>query len=448
MFKNIALIAFLGLALFSCKEATNNGISNVISLDPNLCNIQNEKNQALWGYLNEWYLWNESLDQSTDPDSFDSLQALLDDVKGNNPIDRWSGVKETEQIQNYENGIILSFGFTAFLHEPTSELMVAQVYKQSDAFEIGLRRGDRILEVNDISISLAITEGRFQNGEIWGAGADNTLITSRLQTGEIWGADADGTLITIKWQTPEGEVFMDAMQKRLIEINTVVHRQVYETETANVGYLVFDTFSPPAEHELNSVFEYFLQQNVEQIIVDLRYNGGGSSRLSSQLATQIAGSNVQGNIFSRHFLNALHSNQNFETLFSLNGATNYLELDQVIFLTTQYTASASEMLINGLEPYIDVKLVGSQTHGKPAGFIGAQLCDQTVFAVNIEVANADNFGDYYQGLAVDCAADDTVKTDWGKLNDPLLKEALYLLDKGQCSADGEPSIFAQKPLKH
>lgn len=393
--------------------------------------------------MNEWYLWNDSLDQSTDPDSFDSLQALLDDVKSNNPIDRWSGVTETEQNQNSENGIILSFGFTAFLHEPTSELMVAQVYKQSDAFEIGLRRGDKILEVNDMPISLAITEGRFQNGEIWGAGADNTLITSRLQTGEIWGADADGTLITIKWQTPEGEVFMDAMQKRLIEINTVVHRQVYETETGNVGYLVFDTFKKPAEQELNYVFEYFLQQNVEKIIVDLRYNGGGAGRFASQLATQIAGSNVQGEIFSRHFLNALHSNQNFEALFSLNGATNNLELDQVIFLTTQYTASASEMLINGLEPYIDVILVGSQTHGKPAGFKGAQLCDQTVFAVNIEVANADNFGNYYQGLAVDCTADDTVRTDWGKLNDPLLKEALYLLNKGQCSAGGEPSNLAQ-----
>ncbi len=104
-------------------------------------------------------------------------------------------------------------------------------------------------------------------------------------------------LTALKWRTPDGEVFMDAMQKRSLDINTLVHTQVYETEKGKVGYIVFDRFIKPAEQELNSVFEYFLQQDVEQIIVDLRYNGGGGSRIASQLATQITGRTLRPNGF-------------------------------------------------------------------------------------------------------------------------------------------------------
>jgi C-terminal processing protease CtpA/Prc len=416
LFKQLVAIIVISGVLFACNDNNKNNPSNVIAMAPGQCDIQAEKNQALWSYLNDRYLWNDDLDQTTDPASFDSLQALLDDVKSKNPLDRWSGVADSQKQDDFTSrGEEVGFGFKSFMAQSKQALLVALVYEDSDAFAAGLRRGDKILSVNDKPISEALADGS-------------------LASGNLWGPDDVGTTAYLVWRTVAGETYNGAVEKRKITINTVLHSEIIETESAKVGYFVFSSFIQPSEQNLNDVFEYFSQHNVEQLIIDLRYNGGGSSSIANQLASQIGGSNVRDKIFANYFHNANHSDKNSTELFNINGGTFAMELDKITFLTTGYTASASEMLINNLAPHIDVKLVGETTHGKPVGFSSPKLCDKQLSVVNINVTNSEGQGNFFQGLPVDCTAPDSIAGDWGDQDDPMLNEALYLIDNEQCSA--------------
>ena len=131
--------------------------------------------------------------------------------------------------------------------------------------------------------------------------------------------------------------------------------------------------------------------------------------------------------------NSNNSFSNSDLSFELGQGQEQLNLTRVIILTTEATASASEMVANALTPYIDVQLVGSKTFGKPVGMSINKLCEHRIFAINFQTINANGFGDYFDGLPVDCVAKDTVEHNWGDQRDPLLKEALYLINNNTCS---------------
>jgi len=429
VFGKYLVLLITSLLMMACSEERTINDSVILPEDSELCQYPYERNSALWDYLNDWYLWNEDLESSIDLFAYESPQALMEEVKQNTPLDRWSNITDSKKQDDFfSRGEILSFGFEALLDESKSELIIAQVYDDSDAFTIGLQRGDRLLSINNKLIIDAVNDGS-------------------LESGEIWGQDATGTAAELKWKTPTNEVLTGHVKKRSVKINTVLHSSVISIGHSNVGYFVFSNFLGPSAQELEQVFEYFTQQNVDQLIIDLRYNGGGSSNIANQLASQIAGENVRDKVFAKYFHNANHSDKNVSEDFNLYGANPALNLGKVTFLTTDNTASASELLINALKPHIGVQLVGTDTHGKPSGFKAAQLCDQTVFAVNVTIRNADDEGDYYDGLPVDCSAADTLAADWGDVRDPLLAEALFLLENGVCSNTGQSIDNSQASFK-
>lgn len=422
--KSIFSMLVFCLLLQGCGSETTE--YSIISVNPNVCMNQTSMNIALWDYMDDWYLWNESLDSTTDLNGFSSLESLMNDIKEHNPVDRYSFVMPKNDFDDiFVNATNVGYGMGVKLDELNNELVVSLVYENSSAQIIGLTRGDRIIAINDIDLHQTMASGPFVWSEFW--------------------ADIDiSQEVSFTWRTLEGVIMTKSMIQSEVTTNTVFATTVIESTAGRIGYLVYNSFINPSSEDLNQAFAYFKSKNIKELIVDLRYNHGGTSRMSNQLASQIGGDIIAGNIYNKPTNNANH--QSDIELFNLNGAEHYLNMPRVVFVTSQESSSGSEVLINSLKPYLDVKLVGQKTNGKPVGMRGSQLCEHMVLAITHHNHNADGFGDFFEGIPVDCPAVDSIAGGWGDLNDPMLSEAVYLLENNQCSSNQITDSQALKAL--
>jgi carboxyl-terminal processing protease len=236
---------------------------------------------------------------------------------------------------------------------------------------------------------------------------------------------------------------------KMVEVQSspVLNKKIIETAKGRVGYLTFNSHDYLAEQQLISAISQFRDSNIQDLVLDLRYNGGGLLDVASELAYMIAGpTQTNGKIFEKTIQNdkqtisqsdiaPFYSNSRFS---SAPSALPYLGLKQVTILTSNDTCSASEAIINGLRG-IDVKvnLIGAQTCGKPTGFYPTDNCGTTYFSVQFTGVNHKGFGDYPDGFAPTCpVADDYSK----ELGDPLEKRlavGLSYIANGQCPASGQ-----------
>jgi len=142
-------------------------------------------------------------------------------------------------------------------------------------------------------------------------------------------------------------------------------------------------------------------------------------------------------IMSELLYNDMYSDYNHTVMMVDTPSAADLNLSRIVVITSVSTASASESLINGLEPYIDVVTVGSTTTGKPVGMNAFNICDEHILmAVTFETRNSLGQGEYYTGITPDCAADDNVTKAWGDETEDSLQEAIYYILNGQCSGQG------------
>ncbi len=427
---NILLLVCL---LPACQEGQQEGQqdSPIITMDEQVCREQSLKNIAMWEYMNDWYLWNDALDQNSVLADFLSIDDLLADIKEKNPLDRYSFVVSKQESDDmFVNAQTFGYGMANSTDEMTDELIVNFVFDDSNAQKIGLSRGDRITHIAGNNLSELLSKADFSWAEFW-------LTIEQSQ------------LVAFTWRQLDGTVITREMIQSKVTTNTVFATEVIESEVGKIGYLVYNSFIDPSSEDLNQVFRYFKEQNVDELIVDLRYNHGGTSRMSNQLASQIGGDNVFGEIYNAPTNNANHVSA--VEIFNLNKAEHYLSLSKVVFITTGESASGSEVLINSLKPFLEVKLVGQKTYGKPVGMRVAQLCDEVIFAITHHNHNADGYGDFFDGIAVDCPAIDSVAGPWGSSKDPMLSEAVYLLEHKQCSpylnsATSQKTRLMTKPL--
>lgn len=405
-------ILLLVCALIGCQEDKQDNY--IITMDEQVCHDQSLRNIAMWDYMNDWYLWNDALDQNTVLNDFQSVEDLLANIKQKNPIDRYSFVISKQESDDiFINAQNFGYGMGNSVDETSHELIVNFVFDRSNAQKIGLSRGDRITEIAGQILSEVLTKSDFTWSGFW-----HTIDQSQL--------------VEFTWRKPDGTILSQKMVQSEVTTNTVFATEVIESEIGKIGYLVYNSFIAPSHNDLNQAFAYFKEQNVDEFIVDLRYNHGGTSAMSNQLASQIGGDNVLGKIYNAPTNNANHVSD--VEFFNLNNATHYLSLSKVVFITSGESASASEVVINALKPYLEVKLVGQKTYGKPVGMRMSQLCDEVVFAITHHNHNADGYGDFFDGIDVDCPAIDNVNGDWGSSNDAMLTEAVYLLENERCSS--------------
>ena len=369
------------------------------------CSLEGQQS-TLYKIMHDAYLWYDKVPQ-LDYTAYEDLPDLLEALKYHT-YDKWSYVTTQSSYDNYfEEGKYIGYGFS--ISYTAGDAYLKLVYKDSPAYRAGFRRGTEILEINGLSVS---------------------EIASRQLWGSIYGEREVGVASRFK-VIIEGEQKEITLYKEEVTAYSVLHQSVLERAGKRIGYLVFNAFIEPSAAELDAAFAAFQSAGIEELIVDLRYNRGGRVHIAQYLASLIAGERAAGEIVASLNYNDRYTRWNEAYLFQKE--SHGLDLERVYMITTEESCSASELLINGLTPFVEVTLVGSRTCGKPVGMRGYSFCDKHLSPIQFEVFNADNEGRYYDGLPVACSVADDPKHRFGVSEEGMLAEVLYRMDTGHCS---------------
>jgi C-terminal peptidase prc len=355
--------------------------------------------------MKEWYLWN---DQIPEVNIYDYQQPgdLLDALRYK-AVDKWSYVQDEKTFdQFFTSGQFVGYGFGMKI-DADQNLRVSFVYKDSPMDKQGITRGYKIIKINGKTVTSIL--------------ADNALSTAL-------GEDKEGVQTHIEVQDLAGQTRAFTVAKIAVNMNTVLYRDVREVNGRKVGYLVFNTFIDKSKEELNEAFTYFQTMGVTELILDLRYNGGGNLDIAGHLAGLIASSRAAGRDFVTLTYNAAKQSQNRPYL--LKNVPLNIPLERLFVITSAASASASEAVINGLKPYMPIITIGNRTHGKPVGMNIWRINGYAIVPITFKVANTNGEAEYFEGIAADGLVKDDLTALFGDPAEDCLAQALYYIGHG------------------
>lgn len=369
-----------------------------------------EQNQFVIDLMKDIYFWVDELPATINPNAYTSPEATMADVLFE-PLDRFSGIRD--QAANdafFSDSQFIGVGITLSFTED-NRVFLSQVFGDGPAAAAGLARGDEILEINGSNVTEVILAGD--------------------SVSALFGPDEVGTNVDVRYRNLAGSVLDVSFAKALVTIETVTVADVISVNNTPTAYLNFRNFVEPSFDALRDAFELFAAEGATELILDLRYNGGGLISVAEFLSSLIGGNVTNGELFARREHNQFNTGFNVDTFFT--GEVNAMNLTKVVIITTGASASASELVINGLQPFLDVTLVGEKSFGKPVGSYGYDFCDKTAVPIAFNNVNAVGVGDYYDGFEVDCPAVDDLSQPLGSEFEGLLAEAITVVATGQCS---------------
>ncbi len=368
----------------------------------------------------DWYLWNDLLPAQINIDDYASPEALLDaltsyspDDGTGQPIDQSRGfsfINSAEaDSQFFGEGKYEGFGFS-FRYEASDDIRLTRVFSGSPAANGGLERGQRIVELNGRTIA----EINAAEGVVAVFGTSPVIFTTLSKDG-----------------TPLPPVSID---RDIVTIDPIPLTRIIDVGAGRmVGYMELSTFISTADPVFDTVFASFRANDVviTDLILDLRYNGGGLVSTAELLGDYLGGDVAENLVFSVTRFNADRAPQyDFTEFFERLG--NSMSLSRLVVIATSGTASASELVTNSMGPHVDVAIVGESTYGKPVGQAGFEFCEKILRPVTFQTVNSDGFGDYFDGLPVDCAAVDDLNFEVGEDADPNMIAALGYINTGSC----------------
>lgn len=409
----IARKLFLALLLILAIQACNRDEETVTDIEI--------VNSSIFDLMKQVYLWYDHL-PGLNPAMYSSPEELMENIRYST-YDKWSAViSKTEYNQYFEEGQMIGHGFLIGLDD-SDNLRIAFVYRSTEASDKGVSRGWIIQTVN---------------GTAANAGNVNDLLGDAKQ----------GISNAIGFLNNQGETVQITLTKEEIALTPVLHAEVLAHLEKKIGYLVFQDFIDTAKVELDEAFTTFLSEGIDELVVDLRYNGGGSVDVAQYMAGWMIGKE-HGN---EAFVNFKHNRKlsSWDTTLNVPQKADGLALNRIFFIGTSSTASASELIINGVKPYTaSVILAGSTTHGKPVGMYAFPFIDYdyVVLPVSFKYTNANGDGDFYDGLAPDLSAGDDLTHDFGDPEEASLKAILDYIDSGNVPLKStRPAAFENKPL--
>ena len=441
--KKITLMVFAlvmgAITLQSCEDLDDNAVP---------------VNDFIWKGLNLYYLWQADVPNLADDkfkdqaqlnsflESYSSPNTLFADLLyKRGEVDRFSVLfSDYRVLENALQGVSKSNGAEfGLLYTDASQTnvfgYVRYVLPNSDADNEGVKRGDIFYAVNNTQLN---------------ASNYQSLLGNESYTLNL--ADYNNSVIT-----PNGRNV--SLTKKEYAENPVLVNTTYTSGSHKIGYLMYNGFYSNYDSELNAAFGKLKSDGVTDLVLDLRYNGGGSVRTATYLASMITGQ-FSGQLFAKEQWNAklekYYQENNPDALqdlftdkFANGSAVNSLNLNKVYVITTGSTASASELVINCLKPYIEVVQIGTTTVGKNVGSV--TLYDSPNFSskgrsgshryamqpIVLKVINKDGFGDYTGGL------DPTIRLEedygnLGVLGDPA--EPLYAAALANITAAGRQQL--------
>lgn len=385
----------------------------------------------LYDAMNQYYFWYKLMPVVV-KENYKNPYDLLDAMEYKT-LDRWSFAQTYDQFQAQNQGSFVGHGISMAL-DPANQVRIAQIYNNSPLYSLGVRRGWIVKKLNGTDLAPIFIAN---NGAAY-----NQLI----------GPSQANVTNTFLFQTPGGKDSTIVSTKTTFTLNTVLLSDTLHLKSGITGHLVFDEFIPPSNQELQNAFAFFSQNNVTDLIVDLRYNGGGDLSVLTNMASYIAGAAR----FNSPFLKLTFNDKNIahNDIYNFNTVPYPLNLTKLIVITTRGTASASEDFINGLKPFLNVRCFGDTTNGKPVGMIGIQYkTDYMFWPISFALVNSADQGDFYNGIAPEKYVPDDFTHDWNDRNEACLKESIFYLEHGNVSTKGfyvkQPSImFSEKPEKN
>ena len=385
------------------------------------CSIEGQK-QFVVDAMREWYFWNNRLPASVDitrfatPDEvLDHLASFSPDDGSGQPVDRFSFINSARADQEFfGEGRFGGFGF-GFRFVADDDLRLTRVFVDSPAYRAGLRRGQRILALDGRTIA-----------EIQAAEGVSTVL------------DADALAFAMR--EVGGNEFTVTITRGTVTIDPVPQFRIIDSaDGRSVGYLELATFVATADADLDAAFVQFRAAGVNDLVLDLRYNGGGIVSTANLLGDLLGGQVAQNLLFSKSVFNEQRGPANNSSeFFDLRGGS--ISLSRLVVIATAATASASELVINGMDPHAEVAIVGDTTFGKPVGQVGLGFCEQVLRPTAFQNFNALDFGDYFDGLPATCRAPDDLDVAVGADNDPNMIAAMTWLDTGACPASPAPVV--------
>lgn len=422
--KKLLVIPLILLTLFtSCRKDNNSGTSNEIT--------DSMARDSLYILMNSWYYW-WNLMPSVNKDSYSNPYDLMDAMMYKT-LDKWSFVADYNEFIAEMQGEFVGHGFRIGLDDSLNA-RIAMIYSKSPLYSSGVRRGWIVKTINGTAVAPVLQSG------------DATAYSNLI------GPSTAGVTNVFVFKKPDGTETTISSTKASFTVNSVIACDTLHLSTGEVaGHIVFDSFIQPSAQELADAFAYLKSAGVKDLILDLRYNSGGYLYIAQALASYIAGNSLATGqkYFATLTYNSKHQDQN--TSYNFKSTVSPLDLTRLVVITTRLTASASEAVMNGLKPFIDVVSVGDTTYGKPVGMNGWAIGEKYFYwPITFKMVNAKNEGDYFDGLPPAKVVEDDITHDFSDRNELCLKEALNYLETGSVSAKSfrpfyrHPS-FSEKP---
>jgi len=404
------LLAALVISTTACGGGGDNGSSGEGAV---ACTVQ-DKNAEVYALMKDVYYWYTAV-PDVNPANYSSPQALLDAIRYR-PLDETFSYLTTraEEEAYFENAAYYGYGFVMYA-TAGYQIFLAEVFPESPAWEAGLRRGDEIVEIDGEDVVSLIASGRIN----FALGPDERGYEIELLVRKVGESEPQNIVLA------KDEVYSTV-------VGTV--RTDLDANGERVGYIYFRSFVDPAFNELDAAFAEMRADGVTKLVLDMRYNGGGLLSVAEHLGSLIAGSQHEGKPVATIEFNDRYSSLNEDYL--LRKLQNSADITDLVVITTGNTASASEMIINGLRPHMNVVTVGDNTYGKPVGQSGLEFCgDGILRAVTFRVVNSEGESDYFPpvGIPPTCYAEDDLRHEFGDPDEASLAEALHYLANGSCS---------------
>lgn len=453
------------LALAALLSACGGGGSsnNVVSLPPGggtptpsptpvstTCSLENRQNWA-FDQINEWYLFPETLPASLSPAPYASVQDYINALTAtarSQGRDRFftfiTSIAEENAFLN--SGATAGFGIRLSFDSVASRLFILEAFEGAPALAAGMDRGTEILAIGTSTTNLVTVTTLFAQG---GAAAVSDAL----------GPSTAGTSRVLRFRDAAGIETTTTVTKTDFAIQPVSPRygvQIIDNGGTMTGYVNLRTFIDSAEQQLRDAFLQFRNAGVTELVIDLRYNGGGLVRTAELFADLMGRDRFASDVQSVTRFRASKSSHN-ETRNFMPQAQSVAPT-RIAFITTGGSASASELVINAMIPYLDpdMALIGSNTFGKPVGQIGLDrtACDDRIRIVAFATENADGNGDYFSGLAGSlansCQAADDITLPLGDSGEASTARALGFLSGAACtpisSAGGDMIAGQREPL--
>ncbi|MGN6640651.1 MAG: S41 family peptidase [Mucilaginibacter sp.] len=429
-------------------------------------------------YAKEDYLWYNSLPSYaafqprsySDPDDKTALTKELNKISQiainpntNQPYEYYAPDPGQAKYSFIDDGAVAAelngnrgdFGFGLQYYD-VDDIRVTYVYPGSPADQAGLKRGYRITSINNRTALSFDTNGYGDN-----SGNNYNFVVNAYE---------NSNTISLVVTKPDGSSYTPpTISIANYTVNPVLTYKTFDEGNGHiVGYVVFNSFTSEdnALPQLNTAFSYFQSQNVTDLVVDLRYNGGGYVLTAEDLDNMIAPASKTGTLMYNTYYNDILTNGKEVLLkkqwrkdpttgqdynygqfdYSVAGnAVNFakqggLNVGRVFFIITGSTASASELTINNLRPQMDVQFVGETSYGKPVGFFDIDINKYQMYIPEFSVKNSAGQGDYYGGFTPGDPGfpgikdiDDMTK-DFGDPTEGLLAHILNYVKNGSYTA--------------